>query len=61
MNKAHAISIVLLFSAFACAAETDSTKTVLGNDEETFVFTGICPNGEPYRLCLLYTSDAADD
>ena len=50
MNKAHAISIVLLFSAFACAAETDSTKTVLGNDEETFVFTGICPNGEPYRL-----------
>ncbi|MEN9617972.1 MAG: hypothetical protein RL406_209 [Pseudomonadota bacterium] len=52
MNKAHTIgiSIVLLFSAFACAAKTDSTKTVLGNDEETFVFTGICPNGEPYRL-----------
>lgn len=52
MNKAHAISIsiVLLFSASACAAKTDSTKIDLGNNEETFVFTGVCPNGEPYRL-----------
>jgi hypothetical protein len=52
MNKAHTIgiSIILFFSAFACAARTDSTTTVLGNNEETFVFTGMCPNGEPYRL-----------
>jgi len=44
------VSIALLSSAFAWAAKTDSTKTVLGNNEETFVFTGMCPNGEPYRL-----------
>jgi hypothetical protein len=52
MTKAHTIgiSIVLLFSAFACAAKTDSTPTALGNNEETFVFAGMCPNGKPYRL-----------
>jgi hypothetical protein len=45
-----AVCIAFLSSAFAWAAKTDSTKTVLGNNEETFVFAGMCPNGEPYRL-----------
>ena len=62
MNKVHAISdnlnylmrllisIALLSSSFAWAAETEKRKIQLGNDEETFVFAGVCPSGEPYRL-----------
>jgi hypothetical protein len=44
------ISIALLSSAVAWAAKTERMKTELGNDEETFLLTGTCQNGEPYRL-----------
>lgn len=44
------VSAAVLSSAFAWAAQTDRIKTELGNNEETFVFAGTCPNGEPYRL-----------
>jgi len=44
------VSAAVISSAFAWAAQTDRIKTELGNNEETFVFTGTCPNGEPYRL-----------
>lgn len=44
------ISIALLSSSVAWAATTERMKTQLSNDEETFLFTGVCQNGEPYRL-----------
>ena len=62
MNKAHAsrahfqylvrllVGIALLSSALAWAAKTEKTKVEQGHNEETFVFTGTCTNGEPYRL-----------
>jgi hypothetical protein len=62
MNKAHAFNdrlkyltrslvyIALLSSTLAWAGKTEKIKSEFGNDEKTFVFTGVCPNGEPYRL-----------
>lgn len=34
----------------ANAANAANVQTVLGNDDDTFVFMGRCPNGEMYRL-----------
>jgi len=44
------VSEVLALWCVCLSAQTDRIKTELGNNEETFVFTGTCPNGEPYRL-----------
>ena len=44
----HWLVVVVWF----CSTPAWATKIepLMGNDEEAFVFAGICPNGEPYRL-----------
>lgn len=37
-------------SALAAVDNTVKTGKVLGNDEDTFIFSGRCPNGQIYRL-----------
>lgn len=51
---AHSICIfgALAFfsSASVWAAKGESFNAALASDEDTFVFTGTCDSGEPYRL-----------
>jgi hypothetical protein len=37
-------------NAFAKAPGPITPEPTLGNDEQTFIFTGQCPNGERYRI-----------
>lgn len=43
------VSVALLSTASVWAT-TEKNKAKLGNDEESFVFIGKCPNDTPYRL-----------
>ena len=51
--------ICLALLSGVCAYAANSDKLEMRNDEETFVFTGVCSNGEPYRL-LSYQKHVGD-
>lgn len=44
------VSLLLFTSASTWAAKAETRHQELGNDEETFVFSGKCVNHESYRL-----------
>ena len=44
------LSGLSLMSVSALFAQPISTPSTFGNDEETFIFMGRCPNGVMYRL-----------
>jgi hypothetical protein len=50
--------VALMPRVGAIIAPTNLVQTTLGNDEETFIFVGQCPNGDNYRL-VSYSMDVA--
>ena len=52
-----AFLVVNLFAMPAVSAQTVSVKptTVIANDDTTFIFAGLCPNGQTYRLMAYQT------
>lgn len=44
------VVLVSTSNTFAKSPSNTSPHNKLGNDDSTFTFTGLCPNGETYRI-----------